>query len=273
MRLARYRHGDRWRFAVATADQLYPISDDIVARWPNFVSAEAIEDLLRIGESALEAPINVSLADICPPVLAPMHIMAIKSNFPQSHDRPRRSAAIGVTFQDLTAVGRTGQNGTLELEGSRHEWSVETQLAVVIGRAGRDIQMPQAMFYVLGYCCAILLKGAPGNAGDDVSAQTRLVLGPWLVTADEIQDPQQLVIRSRMHDQVSQRANTADMIFGIAELVTQMSRRVPVRPGDVLLTGAATYAALGSTYGNSAETGVRVTAGIEGLGELHTEIV
>ncbi|MCB1775707.1 MAG: fumarylacetoacetate hydrolase family protein, partial [Gammaproteobacteria bacterium] len=124
------------------------------------------------------------------------------------------------------------------------EVDFEAELAVVIGKEARNVGVDEALRYVLGYTCANDVSarrwqkhGGGGQWVRGKSFDTFCPLGPVIVTADEIPDPQRLAIRSELNGEVMQSSTTADMIFSVAELVAFLSRDTTLAPGTVILTG------------------------------------
>jgi 2-keto-4-pentenoate hydratase/2-oxohepta-3-ene-1,7-dioic acid hydratase in catechol pathway len=124
------------------------------------------------------------------------------------------------------------------------EVDYEAELAVVIGRPARDVPVERALEYVLGYTCAndISARRWQKHAGGGQwvrgkSFDTFCPLGPVLVTADEIPDPQALPLSSVLNGQTMQDSNTVDMIFTVAELIAFISRDTTLPPGTLILTG------------------------------------
>jgi 2-keto-4-pentenoate hydratase/2-oxohepta-3-ene-1,7-dioic acid hydratase in catechol pathway len=118
----------------------------------------------------------------------------------------------------------------------------EAELGVVIGKGGRGISKADAYSHVLGYTIindmtARDLQSEHKQWFLGKSLDTFCPMGPWLVTADEVGDPQTLAIRSYVNGELMQDANTADMIFGVAELVSFCSQAFTLEPGDVIATG------------------------------------
>jgi len=118
----------------------------------------------------------------------------------------------------------------------------EAELAVVIGRRARHINEPDALDHVLGYTCLNDVSARDLQFGDGQwvrgkSLDTFCPMGPVLVTADEIPDPQDLDIECRVGDQLVQQANTSLMYFGVATIVSYCSRAFTLDPGDVIATG------------------------------------
>jgi 2-keto-4-pentenoate hydratase/2-oxohepta-3-ene-1,7-dioic acid hydratase in catechol pathway len=137
---------------------------------------------------------------------------------------------------------------------TRLDWEVE--LAVVIGKRARYLDSPaQALGHVAGYVLSndvsertfqVDISGGQWSKGK--SCETFNPLGPWLVTADEITDPQALGLRSWVNGQPCQDSSTKDMIFPVAELIYQLSQVTVLDPGDVVNTGTPQGVALGGRF-------------------------
>ena len=128
-------------------------------------------------------------------------------------------------------------------KGSSRRFDHESELAVIIGKAGRDIPRSKAMDHVFGYACLI---DATMRIEKDVAEEERSMrksfegftpLGPWIVTADEVPNPMALSNRLWVNGEVRQEANTSEMIVDIAELIELISSVLPIVPGDVIATG------------------------------------
>jgi 2-keto-4-pentenoate hydratase/2-oxohepta-3-ene-1,7-dioic acid hydratase in catechol pathway len=124
------------------------------------------------------------------------------------------------------------------------EVDYEAELAVVIGRTAKDVPAEQALDYVLGYTCANDVSarhwqkhGGGGQWVRGKSFDAFCPLGPVLVTADEIPDPQALGVRCLLNEQPMQTGHTGDMIFPVAELIARISRDTTLLPGTLILTG------------------------------------
>jgi 2-keto-4-pentenoate hydratase/2-oxohepta-3-ene-1,7-dioic acid hydratase in catechol pathway len=124
------------------------------------------------------------------------------------------------------------------------EVDYEAELAVIIGTMARNVTVDRALDHVFAYTCAndVSARRWQKQAGGGQwirgkSFDTFCPLGPVLVTADEVPDPQDLAIRSVLNGQTMQSSNTADMIFSVAELIAFISRDTTLSPGTVILTG------------------------------------
>jgi 2-keto-4-pentenoate hydratase/2-oxohepta-3-ene-1,7-dioic acid hydratase in catechol pathway len=114
----------------------------------------------------------------------------------------------------------------------------EVELAVVIGKRGRNLSSADALGHVAGYCIGldITIRG-PEERSFRKSPDTYTVLGPWLVTADELDDPSRLGLSISVNGEIRQQANTDDLVLGVPELIEMASSFYSLYPGDVILTG------------------------------------
>ena len=179
-------------------------------------------------------------------------------------------------MKPTTAIANPGEAILLpECSRGRPEVDYECELAVVIGKPARDVSVADALQYVFGY-----------TAANDVSARlwakvsrTRgkcfdrfCPLGPTLVTADEIPDPQSLELSTTLNGFVMQKGNTADMIFSVAELVSYASQDTTLLPGTVILTGTPPGAGVSRTPPVFLQPGDEVEIEVEKIGKLFNPV-
>lgn len=156
----------------------------------------------------------------------------------------------------------------------------EAELAVVIGEAVKDIPEADAMDCVLGYCCGNDVsarwwqkEGSGGQFCRGKSFDTFCPLGPTLVPASEIPDPQSLGIRCRVNGETMQDGHTRDMIFPVRTLITELSRGTTLIPGTVILTGTPSGVGAGRTPPVFLQPGDRVEVEIDGIGVQQNGVV
>jgi 2-keto-4-pentenoate hydratase/2-oxohepta-3-ene-1,7-dioic acid hydratase in catechol pathway len=157
------------------------------------------------------------------------------------------------------------------------DWEVE--LGVVIGRRARYLDSPdEALSYVAGYAVSndvsertFQLEESGGQWSKGKSCETFNPFGPWLVTADEVADPQALRLRSSVNGEPRQDSSTADMIFSVAYLIWHLSQYTVLEPGDVLNTGTPQGVALSGRY-PFLRAGDVMELEIEGLGRQRQEL-
>jgi 2,4-didehydro-3-deoxy-L-rhamnonate hydrolase len=154
----------------------------------------------------------------------------------------------------------------------------EAELGVVIGQRVRDASAENALEAVLGYVCvndvsARDLQFADGQWTRGKSPDTFCPVGPRLVPRDEIADPQALAVRAILNGEAVQESTTANMVFGVAEIIEYVTRTITLEPGDLIATG--TPAGVGAFRDPPLfmQAGDEITIEIEGLGSLTNPVV
>jgi 2,4-didehydro-3-deoxy-L-rhamnonate hydrolase len=157
------------------------------------------------------------------------------------------------------------------------DWEVE--LGVVIGRPAKYVDQADALSHVAGYCVvndlserAFQLEGT-GQWVKGKSADTFGPIGPWLVTPDEVPDPQNLDLWLEVDGHRYQNGSTKTMVFGVAYLISYLSRFMSLRTGDVISTGTPPGVGLGQKPPLYLRPGNRIKLGIPGLGQQEQKVV
>jgi 2-keto-4-pentenoate hydratase/2-oxohepta-3-ene-1,7-dioic acid hydratase in catechol pathway len=173
--------------------------------------------------------------------------------------RPGKVVCIGLNYRDHAAEGGqplpsspllfakfanavVGPGAPIVLPPFSDSVDYEAELGVVIGREARVVSVADALDHVLGYTCLNDVSARDLQFGDGQwtrgkTQDTFCPIGPWLVTSDEIPDPQTLGIQCRVNGQVLQDSNTSEMVFGVAELISFISQGITLEPGDLIATG------------------------------------
>lgn len=251
------------------ADYPYPRHDAFYAALPE------LRDAIR---AAAEGAAALSLADVrlMSPALNPGKIVAAPVNYKAHLDEAvadektfsrahvRTIQETGLFLKAASSVIGAGEEIVLAFDDRRTDHEVE--LAVVIGRRCRHATRDDALDHVAGYCIGldITVRG-PEERSFRKSPDTYTVLGPWLVTADELGDPSSLDLRLEVNGDVRQRANTRDLILDTRDLIVFASRFYTLEPGDVLLTG--TPEGVGPIL-----PGDRLRASIARIGEMNVRV-
>ena len=183
-----------------------------------------------------------------------------------------------VVFSKWTSA-IVGPNDDVEIprDSVKTDWEVE--LGVVIGTGGRYISEADALSHVAGYCVINdvserefqIERGGTWDKGK--GCDTFGPTGPWLVTADEIPDPQQLNLWLEVDGKRYQNGNTRTMIFQIPEIISYLSRFMSLQPGDIISTGTPPGVGLGQNPPVYLKAGQVMRLGIEGLGEQRQKTV
>lgn len=169
-----------------------------------------------------------------------------------------------------------GPGADIVYHAATRELDYEVELAAVIGRAGRDISGERALDHVFGYTVvndvtARDLQRRHGQWFKGKSLDSFCPMGPVLVTADEILDPQKLDIQLRVNGQPRQSSNTARMVFSVAQCIEVLSAGMTLEPGDILSTG--TPSGVGYAGGGLLKIGDLVEAEVEQIGVLANRVV
>ena len=236
--------------------------------------------LIAAGSVAAPVPGTGPLAGarLTAPLL-PGKIVAIGLNY-MDHIR---EAGMDVPARPLVFTKFTssviGDGEAIEVDRSiteRVDWEVE--LGVVVGRRMRNVGEAAALDHVFGYTVGNDVSARDVQFGDvqwvrGKSLNTFCPLGPVVVTADEIPDPQALGLRTRVNGETVQDSSTAEMVFGVAELLSFCSRSFTLEPGDVILTGTPWGCGEFMSPRRSLANGDVVEVEVDGIGTLRNEVV
>ncbi|MER1999148.1 MAG: fumarylacetoacetate hydrolase family protein [Lysinibacillus sp.] len=153
------------------------------------------------------------------------------------------------------------------------ELDYEGELAIVIGKRGQNVPKAMAYDYVFGYTIANDLSARDIQYGHGQfflgkSFDGMCPMGPYLVSKDEIPDPQKLSIVTKVNGEVRQNGTTADMMFTVEDIIAEVSKYVTLEPGDVILTGTPSGVGKGMNPPQYLKAGDEVKVSIEGIGTL-----
>lgn len=289
MKICRFDDG---RVGVVESDVVRDVTDAVSSvlppvAWP-FPAGDlfiaSLDKILPAIAAAAPAARAVPLSSVSlrSPVANPPHVIAAPLNYPL-HVQESADPAInhgvhmpshegfatpidkyGLFLKSQTGVIGAGQSVVLHWPGRRNDHEVE--LAVVIGRGGKDISRNDALAHVAGYCIGldITVRGTEDRSFRK-AADTYSVLGPWLVTADEIGDPGNLEFGIEVDGEKRQRSNTRHLICDVPDLIERASRVYALNPGDVIMTG--TPDGVGEIT-----SGCTMRAWIEKIGEMNVRV-
>jgi len=172
-----------------------------------------------------------------------------------------------------------GPNDSIEIprDSLKTDWEVE--LGVVIGKTAKYVSEADAMNHVAGYCVihdvseSAFQAERQGQWTKGKSADTFGPTGPWLVTADEVADPQTLPMWLEVNGHRYQNGSTVTMVYGVRYLVSYLSQFMSLQPGDIISTGTPPGVGLGQKPPVYLKPGDIVTLGIEGLGQQRQNVV
>jgi len=185
----------------------------------------------------------IDLDAIATPLSNPSKVIAIGKNYAdhaKETNSPIPKNPIAFTKFSTAIIGHGG--AVTWRRDITDKVDYEGELAVIIGKTARQVSESEALDYVFGYSCANDVTARDIQASDGQwirgkSLDTFCPIGPYIVTADEVPDPQALDIRCIINGQVMQSSNTQHMIFSIAYLISFLSQAFTLLPGDIILTG------------------------------------
>ena len=203
----------------------------------------------RLEKMARKTPGRpLSEVKLLPPVARPSKVMAAPTNYrahieemkPHEQNMPvRRSLDIGeagIFLKANSALVGPSQGIPIRFPDRRNDHEVE--LVAIIGKEGSDIPRDKALDYVAGYCLGLdMTVRGPEDRSFRKSIDGYAVLGPWMVTADEIADPDDVPLTLRLNDEVRQDTNTKQMIYDLRRLIEFASSFYTLYPGDIYYTG------------------------------------
>jgi 2-keto-4-pentenoate hydratase/2-oxohepta-3-ene-1,7-dioic acid hydratase in catechol pathway len=172
-----------------------------------------------------------------------------------------------------------GPNDDVIIPKGSQKTDYEVELGIVIGSLARHVSKADAHQHVAGYCVVNdvserefqIERGGQWTKGK--SADTFCPIGPWLVTAEEVPDPGKLALWTEVNGERRQSSNTGDLIFGVDEIVSYVSRFMTLLPGDVIPTGTPSGVGMGFKPPRFLKPGDRMRLSVEGLGEQSQRLV
>jgi acylpyruvate hydrolase len=251
-------------------------------------SRDAVRETLAWAEPQLAADPNLTgrfgeplthsldFVELEPPLLRPRKIICVGLNY-LDHAAEQGIPAAKLPRNPLLFAkydrSLAGHGAAIEYPAITGQLDYEAELAVVIGRSGRNIPEAEALAHVAGYTCFNDVTSRDIQLADrqwlrGKMGDTHAPFGPWLVTADEIADPGTLGIRLTVNGDVLQDSNTSQMIFSTAFLISFISRSVTLDVGDVIATGTPGGVGFVRTPPRFLAGGDKIDLEIEGIGTL-----
>ena len=253
-----------YRYPLPAFDPLIANLDKVMSR---VKSIAAFASPMPVGSVTLLSPVANPGKIVCAPVNYQKHLDEVRDNAALHHHNTATMAPIhsaGLFLKATSALVGPGQGIALRKIDRRNDHEVE--LAVVIGRTANNVVPGDGFKYVAGYAIGldITIRG-PEERSLRKSPDSYAVLGPWLVTADEIPDPGELNLRIAVNGEERQNSNTKYLILGVPELIEYASSFYTLNPGDVIITGTPEGV-------SPIQPGDVITACIEKIGTMEVSV-
>ena len=278
MKLVRYGKPGKEKPGLVDQDgRIRDLSDHVDDFSGENLSAKTLRRLSRLRPANLKLVRGQPRLGSC--VAQPGNFIAIGLNY---HDHANE-AGMAIPKEPIifnkAPNSISGPNDDIMLpKGSvKGDWEIE--IAIVIGTGGSYIKESAAMAHIAGFCVCNDVSEREyqiersGQWVKGKSCPTFGPLGPWLVTADEVRDPQKLDLWLDVNGARQQAGNTSKMIFGIKHIVSYVSQFMQLDPGDVITTGTPAGVALGRKPPNFLKAGDTITCGVQGLGTQANRVI
>lgn len=278
MRLVTFLHQGYTKPGMVNNTQVLPLENietliDFIALTP--------EERATVRTSA---PLPLTSVVLLAPVVPRKNVFCVGRNYLGHAEEVARARGTALklpavpTFFTKAPTSITGSQAVLPLSptiSKQYDW--EAELAVIIGKRCRDVSKEHALDVVFGYTClndvtARDLQNAHGQWFKGKSLDQACPMGPWIVSADEILDPQHLHVTMRVNGEIKQDASTASMIFSIAEIIASLSRGMTLEPGDVIATGTPEGVGFARTPPEFLKDGDVMEVEIERIGLLRNSV-
>jgi len=222
---------------------------------------------LELSNIVLESPVANPSKLIGAPVNYTKHLEEVRDDEALNHANQahmRQIQEIGLFLKATSSLIGAGSAVQLRMPDRRSDYEIE--LAVIIGKDANNVKAEDALDFVAGYsiCFDMTIRG-PEERSLRKSLDTYSVLGPWLVTSDEIPDPSSLDFELKVNGKTCQKANTSDLVLSVPELIEFASKFYTLRPGDIIFTG--TPEGVGPVV-----PGDIMHARVEGIGEMSVSV-
>lgn len=243
----------------------------------HFFETYGLQRVAALAREAGRRCISAHNIRLGPPIARPGKIICLGKNYADhAREFDAEIPTQPVLFNKATSA-IIGPFDPVILPAGAETCDVEVELAVVIGRRMKRVGEEQALSYVAGY---MILDDITDRVAQREGKQwfrgkspdTFCPMGPWLVTADEIGDPQKLALRSRINDTILQDATTADMIFSVARVLAFISATITLEAGDVVATGTPGGIGSARTPPVLLHPGDVIELEITGLGRQRNEV-
>ncbi len=238
---------------------------------------EQIKQAVQNGQATV---VNEDEVTWAPCVTRPHKIICVGLNYKKHADETNAPyPEVPILFNKFDNT-LTGHNADIEIPGVTNELDYEVELGIVIGKETKNVSEEEALSHVFGYCAVNDLSARDlqmrtpqwllGKSCDGFSPA-----GPYLVTSDEVGNPNNLTLKTYVNGELRQNSNTSDMIFSCAEIVSYISKHMTLVPGDLILTGTPEGVVLGLPQEERVyiQPGDVVTVEIEKLGTLTNKFV
>lgn len=273
-------------FGLVQDEFVVPASRSFVESYPTLRDVITADALEQLAADRAQSDQNIALSDVqlLPPITNPQRIICVGINYPKRYPvadengefpfMPAPENIILFAKLDGTLVGH-GQPLEIPVGEAAETFDYEGEITVVIGKGGRHIPAENAFDHITGY--TIMNDGSVrGWQKHSVHAGKNFAnsggCGPWMVTADEIDDPFGMTLQTRLNGELVQDTVASEMVFAIPELIAYISHTIDLRPGDLIATGSPEGSGGSRKPQRFLRTGDQLEISVSGVGTLKNRI-
>jgi 2-keto-4-pentenoate hydratase/2-oxohepta-3-ene-1,7-dioic acid hydratase in catechol pathway len=279
MKFATYFLSGRESYGLVDADGIVDLGTEVGNRYPTLRSAVAGGELVAIARKYAAASKRVPLPGVrlLPPIPEPGKLICFGGAFPSHLAEMKKGPPKYPGFHIRSSSSLVGDGTPLQLPTASNDFDYECELAVIIGKGGRNIRKETAEDHIFGYSC--FNDGSIRDfqlehsicAGKNFNASGSF--GPWIVTRDELPDLSELRISTVVNGVTLQEARMGEMLLTPADFIAYSSIVMQLHPGDVISTGCPGGVGYFRDPKLYLRAGDRVEISIDGIGTLHHEVI
>lgn len=284
MRLVSYQYKGVDSVGIVAGDEVVDIPANL-PHAPNSIKAifaegdSMLAEIRQLAESGKGSRVKLSDVSLLAPISDPQKYLAIGMNY-QDHAEEVRAKGIAIPKSQLWFNKQvsciTGPYDPIVYPRVSNKLDYEAELGVVIGRRCRYVSEEDARDVIAGYFVANDVSARDWQAASPTftlgkSFDTHGPIGPWIVTADEVENPHDLDMRLYVNGEIRQQTNTSGMIYNIWQQISYLSQVMTLEPGDLIATG--TCANVGMATGKLLNIGDVVKVEIEGIGSIENTVI
>ena len=282
MKIASYRHQEAEGFGVVMGDALFELVPRLGGRAASLVEAleRGLMDEIRTLAERRHADLAVSEVELLAPVLRPQKIICVGINYrgrPEEYGKAEEPPFPSLFHRNTRA--QVGHGGALKRPPESEQFDYEGEIALIIGKGGRRIAKAEALSHIAGYSCfnegsvRDWMRHGQYNVTAGKNFEASGSFGPWMATPDEIADPHNLRLTTRVNGNVVQNDTTASLIFPFETLIHYISTFTTLDPGDVIVTGTPAGSGAKQVPPRWLRAGDVLEIEVEGVGTLRNTVV
>jgi len=282
MKIARFIYNNRESLGFVNNNYIIPFHE--IGNLPKYLSypyvdEEVLEKILSIKDLDPYPKIPLNKVKIINPLKYPGKIICLGLNYWSHVKESNRSPPSDIVLFMKPRTALAGPYDTIKVPKYVKKLDYEGELAIIIGKRGKDIPEDEADKYIFGYTIMNDVSARDFQFKDGQWTRGKgfdgfAPIGPWIVTKDEIRDPNNLYIKTWLNSEIRQNGNTSDMILKINKIISKISMVMTLEPGDIISTGTPSGVGIFDSSGDKLiKNGDIVRIEIENIGFIKNKFI